>query len=73
MFAAASGLEDIVRLLIDTSCNLDAATEFDDADADVGGETALHLAAYVPGAQVVGKGGQGRGWAGARVPLGFHF
>ena len=46
MFAAASGHDEIVRLLIDAACNLDAATEFDDADADVGGDTALHLAAY---------------------------
>ncbi len=46
MFAAASGHIDIVRMLITVKCNLDAATEFDDADADVGGDTALHLAAY---------------------------
>lgn len=46
MFAAAGGQLKIVQMLIDAKCDLDQATEFDDADADIGGETALHLAAY---------------------------
>ena len=46
MFAAAGGQTEIVRMLINAKCDLDQATEFDDSDADIGGETALHLAAY---------------------------
>ena len=46
MFAASAGHMAIVRLLVERGANLDAATDFDDADADVGGDTALHLAAF---------------------------